>query len=190
MIYTHQLNGFSLQTGDIICTRDGIPDSLYGKFWLLVGRILPGDVDHCALYVGPGGRCVEAGPGGVITYEMQSGCWDASPLAEQRLFVDQLYGIAYPLADRGLSPAEERRIRAGVAAYCLEQAALQKPYNFNFLNPDQENAFYCSQLIYKAYLEQGIDLQTTVDLAVAHLVEPIVFPEEIWQSCPNCCQVV
>jgi cell wall-associated NlpC family hydrolase len=189
MIYTHQFNGIPLQTGDIICTRDGVPDGLYGRFWLLVGRALPGDVDHCAIYIGPGGRCVEAGPGGVIAYEMVDEQWDAAPLIEQRLFVDQLYGIAYPLANRGLSSAEEQQIRAGVAQYCLEQVALKKPYNFDFPDPDKDSAFYCSQLVYKAYLEQGIDLNVTPELPaanLANLLQRIVFPEEIWESCSNC----
>lgn len=192
MIYTHQLNGLRVQTGDVICTSDGTFDSLYGRFWLLVGRTLPGDVDHCTIYLGPGGRCVEAGPGGVIVYEMPGDQWDAAPLAKQRLFVDRLYGVAYPLANRGLSIAEEQRIRKAVAQYCLEQAALKKPYNFDFFHPDKDNAFYCSQLVYKAYLEQGIDLQTSPassassPLCPMHLLERIVLPEEIWESCVNC----
>lgn len=186
MIYTHQFNGICLQTGDVICTSDGVPESLYGRFWLLVGRVLPGDVDHCAIYIGPGGRCVEAGPGGVITYEMPDNQWDAAPLIGQRLFIDQLYGVAYPLANRALSAAEERQIRINVATYCLQQAALKKPYNINFPDPDQDSAFYCSQLVYKAYLEQGIDLKATSELTSANLLKRIVLPEDVWESCVTC----
>lgn len=44
MIYTYQIKGITLQTGDIICTMNGKPDILPGEFWLLVGRLVPGDV--------------------------------------------------------------------------------------------------------------------------------------------------
>lgn len=186
MIYTHQLNGIQLCTGDVICTTDGIPGSLYGEFWLQVGRILPGDIDHCALYVGPGGRCVEAEPAGVIVYEMPGDRWDAEPLANQRHFVDRLYGVAYPVADRGLSPEAEKQVREAVANYCLKQATLERPYNLNFVNSETEEAFYCSQLIYKAYLSQGIDLRNRSQASREGLLARIVLPEEIWHSSPHC----
>jgi hypothetical protein len=182
MIYTYCFNGIQVSTGDVICTTDGVPDSLYGQFWRQVGRLLPGTVDHCAVYLGPNGRCVEAGPGGVIVYEMGEE-WDSMPLANQRLFVDSLYGVAYPLRDRGLTPIAERLARESVAAYCLNQAVLEKPYNFNFPNPDTEKAFYCSQLVYKAYLTQGIDLNTNIGTPTRGPLAQIVFPEEIWHSC-------
>jgi hypothetical protein len=185
MIYTHYFNGVPLATGDIICTVDGVPGSLYGEFWRQVGRMLPGEVDHCAIYLGPEGRCVEAGPSGVIVYEMANQQWDACALANQRRFVDSFYGVAYPLSNRGLSLAKQHKIRKAVAIYCLEQAVLEKPYNFVFPNPETENAFYCSQLVYKAYLEQGIDLKTPLesrDEGIG-LLNRIVFPEEIWNNC-------
>ena len=68
MIYTYQINGMPVQTGDIICTMNGKPDILPGEFWRLVGRLVPGDVDHVAIYLGPDGRCAEAGARGVITF--------------------------------------------------------------------------------------------------------------------------
>ena len=61
MIHTYQIEGITLQTGDIICTMNGKPDILPGEFWRLVGRLVPGDVDHIAIYLGPDGRCIEAG---------------------------------------------------------------------------------------------------------------------------------
>ena len=49
---------------------NGKPDILPGEFWRLVGRLVPGDVDHVMMYVGPGGRCIEAGSRGVIAFDM------------------------------------------------------------------------------------------------------------------------
>ena len=96
-------------------------------------------------------------------------------------FKDDFVGVAYPLQGRGFSEAEEIRIRKSVAAYC--QAQIHKPYNINFLNPDSESAFYCSQLAYKAYLPHGIDLNS--DHGVPHIIgsSRIVFPSEIWNGC-------
>ena len=53
MIYTYQIDGLTLQTGDIICTMNGKPDILSGEFWRLIGRLVPGDVDHVAICVKP-----------------------------------------------------------------------------------------------------------------------------------------
>ena len=61
MLHSFQLSGLDLQTGDIICTMNGKPDILPGEFWRLVGRLVPGEVDHVAMYLGPGGVCVEVG---------------------------------------------------------------------------------------------------------------------------------
>jgi uncharacterized protein YycO len=186
MIHSHQFNGLPVKTGDIICTVDGIPDSLYGQFWQKVGGLIPGKVDHCALYIGPGGRCIEANPAGVMVYDMPGDRWDSSQLANQRRFVDTLYGIAYPLADRGFTPIQEAQIREGVAQYCLRQAQDEKPYNINFPNPDTEAAFYCSQLIYSAYLQQGINLNTNIGMPQQGILGKIIFPEEIWNECIHC----
>ncbi|MFT3893039.1 MAG: hypothetical protein QM730_15525 [Anaerolineales bacterium] len=73
MIYTYEIEGIALQTGDIICTMNGKPDILPGEFWRLVGRLVPGDVDHVAVYLGPQGRCVEAGARGVIKFTVFDG---------------------------------------------------------------------------------------------------------------------
>ncbi|MCL4824625.1 MAG: hypothetical protein KJZ57_10445, partial [Anaerolineales bacterium] len=65
MIHTYEINGVPMQTGDIICTMNGKPDILPGEFWRLIGRLVPGDVDHIAVYLGPDGRCIESGAKGV-----------------------------------------------------------------------------------------------------------------------------
>jgi hypothetical protein len=184
MIHTYEINGLPVKTGDIICTMNGKPNILPGEFWRLVGRLVPGDVDHIAIYLGPEGRCVEAGALGVITFEIHAGCWDAEhTMSERGMLVDTFYGVAYPLDKIGLTRDEENDIRAGVAAFCL--ANLGKPYNLNFLNPDEENAFYCSQLAYKAYLPFGINLNTGLAMEMLPGTNQIIYPQEIWDGCSH-----
>ncbi len=183
MIDTYPLCGLELCTGDLLCNTDGKPDILPGEFWRLLGRLVPGDVDHIVVYVGPGGRCVEAGGLGVISFEIENG-WDAEKMMQRRgLLVDSLYGVASPLQGRGYVPSEEARIREDVAAYCLAQVG--KPYNLNFFNPDTEAAFYCSQLAYKAYLRHGINLNAGMSVPAVPGTEQAVYPQEIWDNCTH-----
>ena len=156
MIHTHTFNGLTVQTGDILCTRDGTDYNWFGRFWHWVGYLVPGRIDHAILYVGPEGRCIEAGGKGVIEFTMPGQVWHAPEVAELRLLHDTLIGVAYPLQGLALSAAAEERIRLGVADYCLSQ--IGKPYNPIFLNTVTDAAFYCSQLIYLAYREVGVDL--------------------------------
>ena len=182
MIHTFEIEGLAIQTGDIICTSNGKPDILPGEFWRLVGRLVPGDVDHVAMYVGPGGRCVEAGSRGVITFDMPDRTWQAERMAHQRgHLIDILYGIASPLEGQGLSEEDEFKLRTTVAKYCLAQVG--KPYNLNFLNAETEDAFYCSQLIYKAYQQVGIDLNTGLSIEQLPGTNAIIYPQEIWGEC-------
>jgi uncharacterized protein YycO len=105
--------------------------------------------------------------------------------AERGPLLDNLYGVAYPLAGLSLSNEEEAGIRKRVATYCLRQAAARKPYNLIFLDSGTENAFYCSQLAYKAYLREGIDLNTSKGLPCLPGMHSIVFPQEIWSGCEH-----
>lgn len=186
MIHTYAFHGVPVATGDVICTVDGTDDNWYGKLWKQAGRLLPGKVDHCAIYIGPEGRFVEAGPAGVMELEMTDGKWDAMLFAKQRLFVDSFYGVAYPLANRGFSPDVEATIRKGIADYCLKQVQEKKRYNYNFPNSSTENSFYCSQLVYSAYLNYGIDLNCDQGIPSVGPLSRIVFPEEIWNACAGC----
>jgi hypothetical protein len=181
MVYSYEINGLTLYTGDLICTVDGGDPVVAGEFWRLVGKLIPGDVDHVVIYIGPEGKCIEAGPKGVISFETDSSVWNSAGMLDQRLLVDQLYGIAYPLAGRGLAREQEDIIRDSVAAFCLAQ--LGKPYNIDFLDSSTENSFYCSQLAYKAYLKNGIDLNTGVGVPAIPGTGSIIFPQEIWESC-------
>jgi len=181
MTYTTQINGLTLQTGDIICTMNGKPDILPGEFWRFVGRLVPGDVDHVAIYLGPDGLCAESGARGVVTFSVEHGQWNAERMMRERgHLVDTFYGAAYPLAGRGLSPELEEQIREDIAAFCLAQVG--KPYNLNFLNPDTDDAFYCSQLAYRAYLRCGIDLNTGLAMEGLPGTNLIIYPQEIWEG--------
>ena len=81
------------------------------------------------------------------------------------------------------SEEEEAQIRSSVADYCLAQAAANKPYNLNFLDSQTEDAFYCSQLAYKAYLPHGIDLNSGQGVPNVKGTSRIIFPQEIWSGC-------
>ena len=181
MIYTYEIEGLAVQTGDIICTMNGKPDILPGEFWRMVGRLVPGDVDHVAIYTGPEGRCIEAGARGVIKFTVPRGKWDTELMARRRghLF-DTFYGVASPLDGLELAEEEEREMRQTVAAYCLAQVG--KPYNLNFLNAETEASFYCSQLAYKAYQQVGIDLNTGLAMEQLPGTNSIIYPQEIWNG--------
>jgi len=180
MIYTYQIEGLKLQTGDIICTMNGKPDILPGEFWRLIGRLVPGDVDHVAIYLGPDGRCLEAGARGVITFDAPA-IWDTERMALQRgLLFDSLYGVSSPLSGFGFPETEEHEMRQRVFSYCLAQ--IGKPYNLNFLNAETEESFYCSQLAYKAYQQIGIDLNTGLAMEQLPHTNAIIYPQEIWDG--------
>ena len=184
MIYTYEIEGLSLQTGDVICTMNGKPDILPGEFWRLIGRLVPGDVDHVAIYLGPQGRCVESGSRGVITFEVHSEIWDTEFMARKRgLLFDTFYGAAFPLDGLELSDDDEALMRAAIASYCLEQVG--KPYNLNFLDAESEEAYYCSQLVYKAYQRVGIDLNTGLAMEQLPGTNAIIYPQEIWNGSPH-----
>lgn len=179
MIFTYEIDGMPFRTGDLICTQDGADEVLPGQFWRLLGRLVPGEADHVVIYLGPGGRCIEACGLGVSTFEVKDGRWDGAGMMSQRgLLVDTFYGGVYPLEERGLSKAAQLVVREDIAAYCLAQ--LGKPYNINYLNSETEEAFYCSQLAYKAYQRHGINLNTGMVMPNIPGTDKIIFPQEIW----------
>ena len=150
------------------------------------GALIPGEIDHCALYVGPNGRFVEADIHGVTVLTMRGNHWDSHSLVRKRLFVDTLVGVAYPLQGRGLAPQEELRIRESVAEYCLAEATVRKPFNFNFFNATKPNRTYCSQLIADAYRSQGIELNSKLAVPRLSIFRRAVFPEALWAGSPHC----
>lgn len=187
MIQTYIVNGLEIQTGDILCMGfDADEHAAPGDYWRVLGLLIPGEVDHVAVYVGPEGRCIEACARGVYAFDLEDNEWVAEKMFKYRgRFKDHLVGVAYPLKGQGLTPEEEKKIRLSVADYCLKQAKARKPYNLNLFDPHGDDAFYCGQLAYKAYLPHGIDLNT--DKGVLNLpgTRQIVFPQEIWRGFPN-----
>jgi cell wall-associated NlpC family hydrolase len=181
MIHTFEIEGLAIKTGDIICTVDGKPDILPGKFWHLIGHLVPGDVDHVAMYVGPAGRCVEASSRGVVAFDIPDSTWKAECMTSQRgMVLDTFYGTLSPLEGQGFSEEEESQMRITVAKYCLAQVG--KPYNLNLLNIETETSFYCSQLIYKAYQQVGINLNTGLSIEQLLGTNTIIYPQEIWNG--------
>jgi cell wall-associated NlpC family hydrolase len=138
-------------------------------------------VDHVAIYLGPNGRCIEAGARGVITFDVPRGHWNTERMALQRgLLFDSFYGVASPLDGLEVSEEEEQELRATVAAYC--RAQIGKPYNLNFLDAETEESFYCSQLAYKAYQQIGLDLNTGLTMEQFPGTNAIIYPQEIWNG--------
>jgi len=184
-IHKEIINGLEVKTGDLICTTDGGETFMAGQIWRLIGKLIPGDVDHIAIYVGPNGRCVEAGAKlKVVAFDVPNGNWNADIMAEQRgHLMDTIYGVAYPLAGRNFTPEKEAQVREKVAAYCLAQ--IGKPYNINFLDSATEKAFYCSHLAYKAYLQHDIDLNSGREIPDIPGTASIIFPQEVWAGCQN-----
>jgi uncharacterized protein YycO len=58
-----------------------------------------------------------------------------------------------------------------------------KRYNLNFLNAETDEAFYCSQLVYKAYQRVGINLNTGLAMENLPGTNLIIYPQEIWSGC-------
>jgi len=182
MIYEYMLNNTRLQTGDIICTTNGAKNSLLGQFWQWVGGFIPGEVDHMAIYIGPDGRCIEAAVKGVISFEILDNQWDAEKMYPQRQLLDKPIGIAYPLAKQPFQPKTIEQIRAGVAYFCIAQELYEKPYNPLYFDPQLNSAYYCSQLMYKAYLAYGIDLSIGPSVTPVPHDAQVVLPQAIWQN--------
>ena len=183
--HTYSINNLPIQTGDILCLGfDTSQEIKPGDYWRILGILIPGEVDHVAIYLGPEGRCVEASAKGVYTFNMVDNWWSPEKMFKQRgKFKDHLVGVAYPLYHLNISFESETRIRQTVADFCLNQAESKKPYNINLLDPHREDAFYCGQLAYLAYLPHGIDLNTNRGIANLPGTKKIVFPQEIWHSC-------
>lgn len=184
MIYSYSINDIPVITGDIICVTDGGAPVFAGQFWKFLGKLVPGDIDHIVIYLGPDGCCVESGPEGVITFTVEHGHWDTLAMRRQRHgIIDSFFGVAYPLKRDERSETEQTRIRENVAEFCLAQATARKPYNLNYFDPKRTDAFYCSQLAYLAYLPFGINLNTNIGVPDIPGTESIVYPQEIWEGC-------
>lgn len=178
MIYEYTINGKLLKTGDVISTKDGT-NSIYSLGYRALGVLIPGKVDHSILYVGPGGLCVEAGIFGVISF-IAPARWDSESNFAERGLLDTFVAASSVLVGRNLKEKDEIAVREFVRAYAL--GCIGKPYNLDFLHPDNERALYCSQLIYLAYKKIGIDLNTGFSSVAGKWCDKIIFPQEILEN--------
>ena len=181
MIYTFKIRSLAIQRRYYL--HDGWQIKILpGELSRFVGRLVPGDVDHVAMYTGPGGRCVEASSRGVTILDLPN--FDLARGTHDRPTRD---GVGYILWHRfstgGHNSLKKREfhMRTSVAKYCTAQVG--KPYNLNFLNAETEDAFYCSQLIYKAYQQVGINLNTGLSIEQLPGTNAIIYPQEIWGEC-------
>lgn len=183
MIHHTTICGIAVRTGDLICTSDGHQHALFSQAYELLGTLIPGPVDHVAIYVGPGRRCIEAGLHGVIAFEAIGECWDAPAMFAKRTIADTIYGIGDPTSGRGFYPALEAAIRNEVARFLEQQVTQRRPYNLNFFKAYSLDSFYCSQLAYLAYRRHGIDLNSGAGSPELPGLGSIIFPTEIWLAC-------
>ena len=180
MVFEEMLEGTVIRTGDIIATVDG-GASIYGALFRLIGEIVTGKPDHLVLYLGPDGICVEAAPRGVNLFRFFGGRWDSRRMQGQRGVVDKLYGTGDAVGGRLDDPGKSDAVREAVRAFVLDQVG--KPYNMNFLEPEQEHVFYCSQLVWAAFHKAGVDLHPKFT-AWLHSLLPhrVITPEEVWRA--------
>lgn len=175
MVYEFSINGRQLKTGNIISTKDGT-NSIYSLGFRVLGALIPGEVDHSVLYMGPGGLCVEVGMYGVISFQIAEQ-WDSKEILAERGLLDTFVAASSVLAGRVLTSEVEYTARSFVRAYALGRVG--KPYNLDLLHPDNERALYCSQLVYLAYKKVGIDLNVGTSGIAGKWCDTIILPQEI-----------
>ncbi len=184
MIYQYRVDGLWLTTGDLICTTTSRQRTVMTHLLRPMEWCMPGRVKHVIVYTGPGGRCVEAGPRGVIEFQLAGHTWAVDGMCRQRGgLTGQLYGVTYPLWGTSYSTHEQLRIRAAVADYCLTQVAARRPYNWRFWDSEREDAFYCSQLAYKAYQPFEVNLNSERGIPDRPPLRSVVYPQEVWSGC-------
>ena len=62
----------------------GEEDDIQGQLWRFLGTLLPSPIDHITVYLGRGGRFIEAGPGDVVAFQVEGNSWTPQPLYNQR----------------------------------------------------------------------------------------------------------
>lgn len=178
MVFQETIHGRLVTTGDIIFTREG-PNSIYSMGCTALGERPPGEADHCLLYLGPAGLCVEAGINGVITFEA-GGSWNAEQMFMSRGLVDTFHAASSLLAGRGLGAEQEIAVRAFVRGYAL--GCVHKPYNLKLTDLYDEKALYCSQLVYLAYRGAGIELHAAGTVLSGRRPVQLVLPANILEN--------
>jgi cell wall-associated NlpC family hydrolase len=135
------LNPCDMWQGDIIVIHDdgwfsGALGALFGGYWT-----------HAGIYVGDG----------VVTESYPTGLSSPYPgVTTRRLEDDTGFWKAEDWAI--LSPVATEVQRRAASTYAMQQAG--KPYNYNYPDKETEGSFYCSELVWRAYQTQGIDLDS------------------------------
>jgi uncharacterized protein YycO len=81
-------------------------------------------------------------------------------------------GTCYGVTVDGTTLAQDNE----ASNWCASKRGL--PYNKNYLNPYTRSSFYCSQLVYAAFLDKyGIDLNTISYLQAVHPMELVNTPK-------------
>ncbi len=175
MVFQETIHGRSLKTGDVIFTRDG-PNSIFSMGCTVLGERVAGEADHCLLYLGPSGLCVEAGGHGVIAFDAKP-AWNAEPMLLSRGIVDTFHTASSVLAGRGLSAAQENAVRILVRGYAL--GSVSKAYNLRLLDLNNEKALYSSQLVYLAYANAGVELRGVTTVTSGRRAVQVILPRDI-----------
>ncbi|KKK50999.1 hypothetical protein LCGC14_3119410 [marine sediment metagenome] len=143
------ISGLPVQSGDLLFTSCYWPPGVW----------LPGPIDHVLMYTGPGKRCIEAGPKGVIAFDFVTG-WKGF---RSRGIWDRVYGVGYP--------TDKQRIARYAVKFCERQVG--KPYDWLF-SKKTDTAYYCSELVFQAYQILGVRL--------GNVDNPIITPKNVWDA--------
>jgi hypothetical protein len=148
----NELNPCDMQRGDILLAhRLGVlyiaEEALFNGYWT-----------HAGIYVGDG-----------VVAE-SSGRIDCSPWWQVWTCLSPLPGVqTHRIQDSGfwaapdwavLRPAATTAQRDGASRYAINQTG--RHYNWNYLDKETQDSFYCSQLVWRAYETQGIDLDSNL----------------------------
>lgn len=102
-------------------------------------RVDVGATGHAAIVHNDPNYTIESFPdGGVRVYKND---WASK---------SKVYGVRV----KGASGADY----TNAASYAITQANLRKPYNWNFFNKGTTDSFYCSQLVWRAWKNQGYEV--------------------------------
>lgn len=148
-----------MQRGDILLSHS------LGATYVAQEALFNGYWTHAGIYLGDGvvtessGRidcspwwqvwaCLSPQPGVVTDRIQQSTFWTSTDWAILRVTATAAQ-------------------RDAACVYAVNQTG--KDYNWNYLNKDTEGSFYCSQLVWRAYENQGIDLDSNLSALNAAL---------------------
>ena len=162
-----------LQKGDILLAfgeLNSIPQTarmIAGTYWFHVALYVDdqSDFDGELLAHATGSKSYVSDPDQVKTESVYETYWWTG---------EELYDWAV------IRPLTTDAVKAQAATYARSKADQDNPhilYNLNFLDKNNEDKFYCSQLAWKAYEKQGLDLE-----ADTGLINPVVTPDDLYYT--------